>query len=119
MEQLKRRRDPTIWHRINRLLTGLIFIAVALFAGLTFYPEWLHRNQLAQQLQEETDKLRAEQLLQKKREREVTLLQTDPGYVEVIARDKLGVMKEGETIFRLDGSRAAAVEAATPAPQKK
>lgn len=119
MEQQKRRRDPTLWHRINRLLTGLIFVAVVLFAGLTFYPEWVHRNQLAQQLKEEEDKLRAEQLLQKKREREVTLLQTDPSYVEVIARDKLGVMKEGETIFRLDGSRTPAVEASTPAAQKK
>jgi len=119
VEQQKRRRDPTLWHRINRLLTGLIFVAVILFAGLTFYPEWAHRNQLAQQLKEEQDKLRAEQLLQKKREREVTLLQTDPSYVEVIARDKLGVMKEGETIFRLDGSRTPAVEASTPAPQNK
>lgn len=118
MEQTKRRRNPAIWHYLNRFLTVLIALAGLLFVGLTFYPEWSHRNQLAATLEEEQAKLRAEQLQQKKREREVHLLQTDPGYVETIARDKLGVMKEGETIFRLDGSRAPVVETA-PAPSAK
>jgi cell division protein FtsB len=38
--------------------------------------------------------------------------------VETIARDKLGVMKEGETIFRLDGSRAPVVETSPPPKAK-
>jgi len=101
------------------MLIGLIIVAALLFGALNFYPEWVHRRQLVQQLREEQAKLQAEQLLQKKREREVTLLLTDPGYVEAIARDKLGVMKEGETIFRLDGSRAHPAEAATPELPKK
>jgi cell division protein FtsB len=119
VEHLKRRRNPAIWHHVNRLLAGLIIVAALLFAALNFYPEWVHRNQLGQQLRDEQAKLQAEQLLQKKREREVTLLQTDPGYVEAIARDKLGVMKEGETIFRLDGSRAKPSGPATPEVPKK
>ena len=98
---------------------GLIVLALLFFAGLAFYPEWVKRNELARQLEEEKAKLNAEVLLQKKREREVTLLQTDPGYVEIIARDKLGVMKEGETIIRLDGSRTQAVEEAPPAVSGK
>ena len=99
-------------------MTVLIVLGGFLFVGLTFYPEWKHRSQLTAQLEEEQAKLRAEQLLQKKREREVHLLQTDPGYVETIARDKLGVMKEGETIFRLDGSRAPVVETRPPPKAK-
>lgn len=118
MEQTKRRRNPAIWHHINLFLTVLIVLAGLLFVALTFYPEWKHRNKLSVQLEEEQAKLAAEQLLQKKREREVNLLQTDPGYVETIARDKLGVMKEGETIFRLDGSHAPVVETAPPVPAK-
>lgn len=106
-----------MWHHLNRLLMVLIVFAGVLFIGLMLYPEWKHRNQLSQKLEEEQAKLRAEQLLQKKREREVDLLQTDPGYIETIARDKLGVMKEGETIFRLDGSRAPAE--ALPQPKAK
>ena len=118
MELTKQRRNPAIWHHLNRFLTVLIVLAGVLFVGLTLYPEWRHRNHLAAKLEEEQAKFRAEQLLQKKREREVNLLQTDPGYVETIARDKLGVRKAGETIFRRDGSRAPVVET-TPPPRTK
>lgn len=118
MEETKQRRNPAVWHYLNRFLTVLIVLAGVLFIALSLYPEWRHRNQLAAQLEDEQDKLRAEQLLQKKREREVNLLQTDPAYVETIARDKLGVMKEGETIFRLDGSRAPVVETSRPPKSK-
>jgi hypothetical protein len=38
--------------------------------------------------------------------------------VETIARDKLSVMKEGETIFRLDGSRVPVVETSAPRKSK-
>jgi cell division protein FtsB len=34
--------------------------------------------------------------------REVNWLKTDPTYLETIARDRLDLMKEGETVFRLE-----------------
>ena len=40
--------------------------------------------------------------------REVTLLKTDVSYLETIARDRLDLMKEGETIFCLETARAKA-----------
>ncbi|MDX2080909.1 MAG: septum formation initiator family protein [Terrimicrobiaceae bacterium] len=98
----RRRRNPEVWHQVNRLLTAAIFLVALIFVALAFRPEWNRRNELARQLEEEQAKLAAEQLLQKQRTREVHLLQTDPEYVEMIARDKLGVMREGEVIFRLD-----------------
>jgi cell division protein FtsB len=114
VEQTKQRRNPALWHHLNRFLTVLIALAGLLFVGLMLYPEWRHRNQLVARLEDEQAKFRSEQLQQKKREREVNLLQTDPGYVETIARDKLGVMKEGETIFRLDGTHTPVVETSPP-----
>ncbi len=56
--------------------------------------------------------LTAQQALRKQREREVYLLENDKEYIETIARDKLDMMKDGETIFRLDPSKGA-----TPAPK--
>ncbi len=38
--------------------------------------------------------------------REISWLKTDPTYLETIARDRLDLMKEGETIFRLEPSKA-------------
>ena len=46
-------------------------------------------------------KLEELQKLAESREQEVHLLQTDREYLEMIARDRLDMMKEGETIFRL------------------
>jgi cell division protein FtsB len=34
--------------------------------------------------------------------REVHLLKNDPTFLEIKARDRLDLMKEGETIFRLE-----------------
>jgi cell division protein FtsB len=44
--------------------------------------------------------------------REVTLLKTDVSYLETIARDRLDLMKEGETIFRLETPRVKTKPAA-------
>jgi cell division protein FtsB len=46
------------------------------------------------------------------------LLQTDPEYVEIIARDKIGVMKPDEQVFRLDAPVASesSVRAVPAAP---
>jgi hypothetical protein len=38
-------------------------------------------------------------------ELQVHLLQTDREYLEMIARDRLDLMKDGETIFRLNNAR--------------
>ena len=35
----------------------------------------------------------------------MNLLKTDPGYLETIARDRLDLMKEGETVFRIEQPR--------------
>ena len=50
-----------------------------------------------------------EQVIQHKQQREVQLLQNDPEYLELVARDKLDLMKDGETIFRLQGAKAEPV----------
>ena len=59
----------------------------------------------------EIDTLQAQVTEQKtllaRQTREVNLLKTDPTYLETIARDRLDLMKEGETIFRLEAQPAA------------
>lgn len=115
----KRRRNPEAWHKANRFIIALIVmcgIAVGLFA---FMPEMERRRALTNQLEQEQTKLANEQLLRHQRTREVQLLQNDPEYVEIIARDKIGVMKEGETIFRLDSPAAKATPTAISAKSSK
>ena len=56
-------------------------------------------------LQAQRDK---QQVLLSRQTREVNLLKTDPAYLETIARDRLDLMKEGETIFRVESAAAQA-----------
>ena len=56
-------------------------------------------------LQQQRDE---QQALLAKQTREVNLLKTDPVYLETIARDRLDLMKDGETVFRIESTAAQA-----------
>jgi len=88
---------------IALIIAGAVAVAVA-----AFYPEIARHRALSKQLAEEKGVLAEEELRKARREREVHLLKTDSEYVEIIARDRIGVMKEGETIYRLDTQVAPA-----------
>ena len=94
------------------MISAVIFGLVVLL-GLACIP--LFRDQKAENariavLQAQVAKERAQLF---KNTREEKLLRTDPAYVETIARDKLDLMKPGETIFRLEpggNARTVSVE---------
>jgi len=108
----KRRKDPAFWNALNRILVVLIATLIVAGVVLWFSPELIRRKTMTHNLDEKKSELDAQQLLHKKREREVFLLENDTFYIETLARDKLDLMKEGETIFRLDAKP-------TPPPTKK
>ena len=101
------RRDATVWQRLNRVLRVLLLIAGALVIISLFVPPY---NKLKDG-RAEIDNLQAQVNEQKtllaRQTREVNLLKTDATYLETIARDRLDLMKEGETIFRLEPAKAA------------
>jgi cell division protein FtsB len=98
----KRRRNPEVWHKANRMMIALIVAGCAAVTVAAFYPEIVRYHSLTRQLAEEKSVLANEELKKARRSREVDLLKNDGEYVEIIARDRIGVMKEGETIYRLD-----------------
>ena len=102
------RREATIWQRLNRILLVLLIIAVWLVIVSLFVPPYKklkigHAD--IDNLQAQRDE---QQALLSKQTREVNLLKTDPAYLETIARDRLDLMKEGETIFRIESAAAQA-----------
>ncbi len=100
------RRDHTVWDFLNRLLLVIIVFAVIAITVCAYLPKLkMEREQTArlEQLKADIEKKRT---LLARRTREVDLLQHDPGYVELIARDRLDLMKEGETIFRVETQAA-------------
>ena len=99
------RREATVWQRWNRVLLLLLLLAVWLVIVSMFVPPY-KRLKIGHA---EIDKLQAQrdeqQVLLSRQTREVNLLKTDPAYLETIARDRLDLMKPGETIFRLETAR--------------
>lgn len=116
-----RRREPVSWHALNRLILLLICVGLAVVVGLAMIPEWKRLESMRAALAEKQAARDQELALQRTQQREVNLLQSNPEYLELVARDKLDLMKEGETIFRLQGTKAEPVPSVelklTPAPK--
>jgi len=102
------RREATVWQRWNRVLLLLLLLAVWLVIVSMFVPPY-KKLKIGHA---EIDNLQAQrdeqQVLLSRLTREVNLLKTDPAYLETIARDRLDLMKEGETIFRVESAAAQA-----------
>jgi cell division protein FtsB len=97
-----RHHQQTVWHSLNSLLKVMIaFTAITLIA-CGFVP-------LLKNAREQSDRI-ADLSAQRDKEKELlaqdtrkeNLLRSDPTYLETIARDRLDMMKEGETIYRID-----------------
>src|SRR5277367_6346199 len=92
------RRQHTVWHSLNRLLVALIAFTVITLIACAFVPELKNAREQSDHVDDLRGQIQKEQTLLAQHTREVELLKNDPTYIETIARDRLGMMKEGETI---------------------
>jgi cell division protein FtsB len=101
-EDFRARRDATVWQRLNRLLLVLLVLAVWLGIVSLFVPPYKKLKQSRNEIDNLQAQVNEQKRLLARQTREVTLLTTDATYLETIARDRLDLMKEGETVFRLE-----------------
>lgn len=101
-----RDRPPLgIWHFLNRLLIVLIALAFLLLVGAFFVPELKATREQAAREEELRQAIQKQKDLLSRNMREKEHLIHDPAYVEIVARDRLDLMKEGETIYRIENAR--------------
>jgi hypothetical protein len=115
----RKRRETDFWRTVNRLMIGLIVVGGIIIAALAFYPEFRKIEEMKSNIANLKSEVAAEQLLMLKQQREENWLKTDPEYVEILAREKLGVMKEGETVIRLDLETSSEPSAMESVPEPK
>jgi cell division protein FtsB len=96
------RREATVWQRLNRILRILLVLALVLVIVSLFLPQWKKLTQSRAEIDNLQGLVNEQKTLLARQMREVNLLKTDPSYLETLARDRLDLMKEGETIFRLE-----------------
>ena len=101
------RREASIWQRLNRVLRVLLAVAFLLVVVSLFLPQYRRLTQSRAEIDTLQAQVTEQKMLLAKQTREVNLLKTDPVYLETIARDRLDLMKEGETIFRLEAPPAS------------
>ncbi len=105
---------PSFWHRLNRLLWVLLILTVVATIIGMFLPE-LEKQRTELEERARLHKLIDEQrVLHSRHEREIGWIQNDREYLETIARDRLDLMKEGETIIRVEPAKAAALQPMAP-----
>jgi cell division protein FtsB len=101
------RREATVWQRLNSVLRVLLALAVVLVIASLFLPLYKKRAQGQNEIDNLQSQVNDQKTLLARQTREGHLLTSDPVYLETIARDRLDLMKEGETIFRLEPPPAA------------
>jgi cell division protein FtsB len=101
------RREATVWQRLNSVLRILLVVAIVLVIVSLFLPPYKKLTQSRTEIEKLQSQVTDQRILLARQTREVNLLKTDPTYLETIARDRLDLMKEGETIFRLEPPPAA------------
>lgn len=104
------RREATVWQRLNTILRFFLVIATVLVIVSLFLPPYKKLNQSRNEIENLQTQVNEQKTLLARQTREVNLLKIDPTYLETLARDRLDMMKEGETIFRLEPP---------PAPKRK
>jgi cell division protein FtsB len=96
------RREATVWQRLNSVLRVLLVLAIALVIVSLFLPQAKKLSQSRTEIENLQTQVNEQKTLLARQTREVNLLKTDASYLETMARDRLDLMKEGETIFRLE-----------------
>jgi cell division protein FtsB len=104
------RREATVWQRLNTILRFFLVIATVLVIVSLFLPPYKKLTQSRSEIENLQTQVNEQKTLLARQTREVNLLKTDPTYLETLARDRLDLMKDGETIFRLEPA---------PAPKRK
>jgi cell division protein DivIC len=96
------RREATVWQRLNRVLRFFLVVAILLIIISLFVPPYKRLTHSRAEIDNLQAQINEQKGLLARQTREVNLLKTDATYLETIARDRLDLMKEGETIFRLE-----------------
>ncbi len=98
----KRRPEPDFWHRLNKLVGLLVLGGFLLTIGVMFYPVWQKQRDMRATLSTLEHERTVKTAELRRTQRQLDLLRTDAEYVETIARDRLNLMKPGETVFRVE-----------------
>lgn len=99
-----------------RFYSLLIAVAVIVAGIVTSLPLWREKAVQKRRLLQLQEEYRQEQSRTRELSEKITAVKTDPRTVERLAREKFGLGRSGETIFKFRGDLPQAGPAPRPAP---
>jgi cell division protein FtsB len=94
-----------VWVSLNRVLAAVIVLLVVMTLAIRYLPETSRRNEMLAQIQDLESKLAERKGVLMRHEREEKLLRNNSEYLSLIARDRLDLKEEGETLFRFESPK--------------
>ena len=91
-----------VWVSLNRALASSIVLLVVGTLAVRYLPETSRKNDIQAEIQALEAKVAEKRALVRRHEREERLLRTSPEYLSLVARERLDLMQEGETIIRFE-----------------
>jgi len=107
-DQYERAPGENGFRVLNKLLIFVIIVGLCVGGVIASIPIYKQSREQYTKISQLEKDLARERALNLRRTREEQLLRNDPAYLEIVSRDRLDVMKPGETIIHLDAPRPAA-----------
>jgi cell division protein FtsB len=99
---------------VNRIIAFLIVVGIVAAAVAYILPELRRQREAQAQVESLRRQVEARRIEVARQTRQVSWLQNNPEYLGIYARDKFDLMKEGETVFRMEPARPERPSARPP-----
>ncbi len=86
----------------KKLTIFFIFLVVLILVVIIFVPGYIKLSSLKNENRNLTQQIKRLEQTNQELEKELNLLGEDKEHIEKIAREKLGLTKEGEIIYKID-----------------
>lgn len=98
-------QSQTVWVSLNRLVIAMIVLVIIGTLAARYLPETGRNKEMLAKIQDLEAKATRKKEVLLQNERRERLLRTSPEYLSLIARDRLDLMQEGETLIRFESAK--------------
>ena len=98
----ERRVDLGIWDKLTKALVFLVILAAMVAVAVWYLPLIKQNERMRQEILRLEGEIIKEEELARRNKTSIEALRNDPKTVERFAREKLGLAKMGETVFRFE-----------------
>ena len=98
----ERRVDLGIWDKLTKALVFMVILAAMVAVAVWYLPLIKQNERMRQEILRLEGEIVKEEELARRNKTSIEALRNDPKTVERFAREKLGLAKAGETVFRFE-----------------